>query len=55
MLSLNCQKTVLHNLLDTDDLVLMSETIEAHRNILRKWRKASDSKDYLKLTLGKPK
>ena len=42
---------VLSELLYADDLVLMSETIEAHRNKFLKWKEAFESKG-LKVNLG---
>ena len=44
----------LSELLYTDDLVLMSETIEGLRNKFIKWKEAFESKD-LKVHLGKTK
>ena len=44
----------LSELLYADDLVLISETIEGHRDKLLKWKEAIESKD-LKVNFGKNK
>ena len=54
MLSLNLPEGALSELLYSDDLVLMIETIEGLRNKFLKWKEAFESKG-LKVNLGKPR
>ena len=48
------RESALSELLYADDLVLMSETIEGHRNKFLKWKEAFDSKG-LNVNIGKSK
>ena len=50
----NLPEGALSELLYADDLVLISETIDGHRDKFLKWKEAFESKD-LKANLGKTK